>query len=96
MSMLTLNGLLDNVFSTPASTDKKTGEVRPASVRAQLYAQNQLENGDRRLELVTIKVADYAAYKALEGKQVSIPVGAFVANNSIIYFEQKGERVREA
>ena len=96
MSMLTLNGLLDNVFSTPASVDKKTGEIRPASVRAQLYAENQLENGDRRKELVTIKVADYGAYKALEGKTVAIPVGAFVANNSIIYFEQKGEHVREA
>lgn len=96
MSMLTLNGLLDNVFNTPASTDKKTGEIRPASVRAQLYAQNQLPNGERRLELVTIKVDDYSAYKSLEGKQVSIPVGAFVANNSIIYFEQKGERVKEA
>lgn len=96
MAMLTLNGLLDNVFNTPSSADKKTGEVRPASVRAQLYAENHLENGERRLELVTIKVADYAAYKALEGKQVSIPVGAFVANNSIVYFEQKGERVRAA
>ena len=96
MSMLTLNGLLDNVFNTPASTDKKTGEIRPATVRAQLYAQNQLENGERRLELVTIKVSDYQAYKALQGKQVSIPVGAFVANNTILYFEQKGERVREA
>ena len=96
MAMLTLNGLLDNVFNTPASTDKKTGEVRPASVRAQLYAQNQLENGERRLELVTIKVSDYTAYKALEGRQVSIPVGAFVSGNQIVYFEQKGEQVRAA
>lgn len=96
MSMLTLNGLLDNVFNTPSSTDRKTGEVRPASARAQLYAQNQLENGERRLELVTIKISNYAAYKALEGKQVSIPVGAFVAAGAIIYFEQKGEQVRAA
>ena len=96
MAMLTLNGLLDNVFNTPSTTDKKTGEVRPAAVRAQLYATNHLENGERRLELVTIKVSDYVTYKALEGKQVSIPVGAFVANNSITYYEQKGERVKEA
>lgn len=96
MAMLTLNGLLDNVFNTPASTDKKTGELRPASVRAQLYAQNFLENGEKRLELVTIKVSDFASYKALEGQQVCIPVGAFIANNTITYYEQKGERVRAA
>lgn len=94
MSMLTLNGLLDNVFTTPASTDRKTGEVRPVSTRAQLYASNQLENGEKRLELVTIKISDERAYKALVGHQVSIPVGAFVANGSIMYYEHKGEPVR--
>ena len=56
MSMLTLNGIVQNVFATPASTDKKTGEIRPASVSAQILAENTLQSGEKRLEMVTIKV----------------------------------------
>ena len=33
MAMLTLNGLVQNVYTQPASTDRETGEVRPESLR---------------------------------------------------------------
>ena len=36
MAMLTLNGLVQNVYTQPASTDRETGEVRPESLRAQI------------------------------------------------------------
>ena len=58
MAMLLLNGTVANVFDTPASTDKKTGELRPASTRVQIHAENILENGQKRMELVTLKVDD--------------------------------------
>jgi hypothetical protein len=95
MSMITLNGLLHNVFDTAASTDKKTGEVIPASTRIQLLASNGLQNGQTRSELVTIKVQDIKPYRPLVGHPVTVPVGAFVSGNQIIWFEQKGETVRE-
>lgn len=90
MSMLTLNGTILNVFDTPASTDKKTGEIRPASTRIQIQAENTLENGQKRFDMVTLKIADGEAYKKLTGKPVRVPVGAFVANGSIMYYALKG------
>ncbi|RYD78330.1 MAG: hypothetical protein EOP84_14390 [Verrucomicrobiaceae bacterium] len=86
MSMLTLNGIVLNVFDTPASTDRKTGEIRPASTRVQLQAENTLENGQKRFDMVTLKVHNGEAYKKLTGKPVSVPVGAFIANGAILYY----------
>ena len=39
MAMLTLNGLVQNVYTQPASTDRDTGEVRPESLRAQILCE---------------------------------------------------------
>jgi hypothetical protein len=86
MSMLTLNGVVLNVFDTPASTDKKTGEIRPASTRVQIQAENTLENGQKRFDMVTLKVQDGETYKKLTGKPVRVPVGAFIANGAILYY----------
>lgn len=91
MSMLTLNGTVQNVFSSPASTDKATGEVRAASTSAQILAENILESGEKRLEMVTLKVQAGDAYRKLIGQFVRVPVGAFVANGSIKYYALKNE-----
>ena len=90
MSMLTLNGVVQNVFAKAASTDPKTGEVRPASLHAQILAENVLESGDKRFEMVTLKVHT-DAYRKLEGQQVRVPVGAFVANGAIMYYALRNE-----
>jgi hypothetical protein len=89
MAMLTLNGTVLNVFDTPASTDKKTGEIRPAATRVQIQAENTLENGQKRIDMVTLKVSDGELYKKLTGKPVRVPVGAFIANGAILYYALK-------
>jgi hypothetical protein len=89
MAMLTLNGTVLNVFDTPASTDKKTGEIRPAATRVQIQAENTLENGQKRIDMVTLKVSDGEVYKKLTGKPVRVPVGAFIANGAILYYALK-------
>jgi hypothetical protein len=86
MSMLTLNGTVLNVFDTEASTDKKTGEIRPASTRVQIQAENTLPNGQKRFDMVTLKVTAGDLYKKLVGQPVRVPVGAFVANGAILYY----------
>lgn len=96
MSMLTLNGIVLNAFDTPQSTDKKTGEIRPASVRVQIQAENTLENGQKRLEMVTLKVARKDTFEKLIGKPVRLPVGAFVANGAILYYALNNEPVQAA
>jgi hypothetical protein len=89
MSMLTLNGTVLNVFDTPASTDKKTGEIRPAATRVQIQAENTLENGQKRFEMVNLKVADGEHYRRLQGQPVRVPVGAFVSGGSIVFYALK-------
>ena len=91
MSMLTLNGVVQNVFTKPVSTDKTTGEVRPATENAQILAENILESGEKRLEMVTLKVHAGAVYRKLIGQAVRVPVGAFVANGTIMYYALKAE-----
>ena len=56
MAMLTLNGTVQNVFTQPESKDRETGEMRPASLRAQILCENVMETGEKRLEMVTLKV----------------------------------------
>lgn len=89
MSMLTLNGQVMNVFNTPESKDGKSGEIRPAADRVQIHAENTLENGEKRFELVTLKVINGDSYRKIVGKQVRIPVGAFVSGKAIVYYALK-------
>ena len=88
MSMLTLNGLVQNVYTQAATTDRETGEVRPASLRAQILCENIMESGEKKLEMVTLKVHT-EAFKKLVGQKVRIPVGAFVNKGAIILRAEK-------
>lgn len=90
MSMLTLNGVVLNVFDTPATTDRKTGEIRPAASRVQIQAENMLENGQKRVELVTLKVSDASPYRKLAGRSVRVPVGAMVNGGTVMFYALKG------
>jgi len=91
MSMLTLNGIVQNVFTQPSSTDKVTGEIRPESTKAQILAENVQENGEKRLEMVTLKVHAGDAFRKLVGQFVRVPVGAFVASGKIQFYALKTE-----
>jgi len=84
--MLTLNGQLLNVFDSPESTNRKTGEIIPAAVRIQIQAENTLENGQKRIELVTLKVSNRDPYQKLVGSPVRVPVGVFAANGTVVYY----------
>jgi hypothetical protein len=90
MSMLTLNGQIINVFDTPESHDRKTGEVREAKFRIQIMAENELQNGQKRFDLVNLSVDQPGVYKPLQGQRVRVPVGAFVSGTSIQYYALKG------
>lgn len=90
MTMLTLNGTVLNVYRRDESTDKKTGEVYPASDYVQINAENTLQNGEKRFELVTLKVEHGEAYRKLVGRPVRVPVGAFVSGKVIQFYALKG------
>lgn len=91
MAMLTLNGMVQNVFTKPESKDKETGEIRPSTENVQILAENFMESGEKRLEMVTLKVPKGEVYRKLVGQKVRVPVGAFVANGAILYYALKNE-----
>ena len=90
MAMLTLNGTLQNVFTKPESKDPKTGEIRPASLHAQILAENVTQTGETKLEMVTLKVHTDAFLK-LVGQKIRVPVGAFSADGTIKFYALKNE-----
>jgi site-specific recombinase XerD len=92
MAMLTLNGQVINCFEQPAFTDKKTGEVTPGKHRVQIMAENLLQNGSNRMELVNLTVDDIEPYQKLQGRAVRVPVGAFANGSSIQFYALKAHR----
>lgn len=84
--MLTLHGQVIGVFETPRGVNKETGEEYGGQWKVQLMAENVLKNGQRRRELVDLTVDDPGPFQSLEGRDVRVPVGAFVAGKTIRYF----------
>lgn len=90
MAMLTLNGTVQNVYQQPETKDKETGEIRPASLRAQILCENITQSGEKRLEMVTLKVHT-DAFRKLVGQQVRVPVGAFASGGAIMFYALRNE-----
>lgn len=90
MSMLLLNGQIINVFDTPETTDKKSGEIRESKFRIQIMAENELQNGQKRVDLVNLTVDDPKLYKSLQGQNVRVPVGVFVSGSTAQFYALKG------
>ena len=90
MAMLTLNGIVQNVLDVPARTDKKTGEIYPAKHQIQILAENDLPNGQKRLDLVTLTTEYPDAFRKLIGRPVSVPVGVF--GQGVTYYALKGQQ----
>lgn len=94
MAMLTLNGTVQNVLDVPSRTDRKTGEVFPAKTQVQIMAENTLQNGQKRLDLVTLTTDHPDAFRQLLGRPVSIPVGVF-AQGGVTFYALKGQAAPE-
>jgi hypothetical protein len=99
MSMLTLNGSVANVFDTPQGKNRETGEVIESRPRVQIMAENTLQNGQKRMELVTMTVDAPEDYRKLLGASVRVPVGVFATGGTVMYYALKGhkpERIPES
>ena len=91
MAMLTLNGTLINIFDRDSSVDKKTGEIIPASTSIQIQAENTLPNGQKRIELQTLKVDNPTPYRKLLNQPIHVPVGVFASVNGVQFYALKGQ-----
>lgn len=90
--MLTLQGQVQNVFQTPGGTNKN-GETYPAQDKVQIIAENELKNGEKRIELLTLGTDNPAQFKSLLGKFVRVPVGIFVSGSQPQYYILKTGKV---
>lgn len=79
MPALLLQGTVANVLHVEQRTDKKTGEIYPAKNQVQIMSETVLQNGEKRLELVTLNTDTPDAYRKLLGRPVSVPVGVIGA-----------------
>lgn len=87
--MLTLSGVLQNIFQAPEATNKD-GIKYGGESRIQIMAENMLQNGQKKIELVNLTVPSIQPFKELVGETVQIPVGVFVKNNAPVFYVIKG------
>lgn len=89
MSLLMMTGNVVNVLVTPTGTNRE-GREYGGDHQIQLMGESVLTNGEKRMELITLRTDTPEKFKDTIGKTVIFPVGSFVRNNSIIYYIEKG------
>ena len=90
--MLKLNGKVVNVFTKEGGTNKD-GENYEERHKVQLMGERALPNGDVQMDLMDLTVSDLSDWNDMQGKEVSVDIGAFApAKGSIIYFVSKGSK----
>lgn len=92
MTMLLLVGQVMNTFEAPKGTNKETGEQFGGTPRVQIMAENELPNGDTRLDLVNLSVQDQTLYDNLKGQLIAIPVGAYVNKGAVGFYALKNAK----
>lgn len=95
-AMFTLCGQVLNVFVQPGGVSKKTGEEYEARDKVQLLGELPLQDGQKRMELVTLTVDDARPFDAVKGKRVRVPVGFFASGRDVQFYIPKGSRLELA
>lgn len=91
-AMLTLCGQVANVFTTEKRTNRETGETYGGEPAVQLLARVPVENGESKLDLVTLKTDRAPEYRALMGRWVRVPAGIWSRGGSWGFFAIKSTR----
>ena len=90
--MLQITGKVVNVFTKEGGTNKD-GSAYDEKHKVQLMGERSLPNGDVQMDLMDLTIDDLTDWNEMQGKEVSIDVGAFApAKGNIIYFVSKGSR----
>lgn len=93
--MLQITGQVVNVFTVEGGTDKE-GKEFSERYKVQLMGNVALPNGDAKYDLMDLTVESLDDWASLQGKSVSIDIGAFApSKGTIIYFVRKGAKPRQ-
>lgn len=86
--MLTLRGRVENIIRMPARV--KDGKTLPGYCQVQMFVSEPMQDGQKRLGMQTLSIEDPAPFEEVQGREVRVPVGAYVRNGSLALFMQKG------
>lgn len=93
LSMFTVTGQVVKTFVQGGAVDKATGETGEPTTKVQIMGEMPVQGGDSRIDLITLTIPDKAAYDALKGKRVRVPLGFFAPQKgTIVYFIPKGSK----
>ena len=88
MSMITLNGKLLNVYRAPVPKNAEEGQKEKDKI--QILGNIPLPNGETRLDLMTITVADARKFEGQIEHEIAVAVGAFAPQKGqVVFFEAK-------
>lgn len=95
--MLTLTGVLANIYKAPDFEDKETGEVKRGEYKVQVLGQELLKNGEMPMQMQTLTAReDVTWYQQMLGSVIQLPVGVFAArdgsNIRLQYFIPRGTK----
>ena len=94
--MLQITGQVVNFFTVDGGTDKEGKEFAERH-KVQLMGNVALPNGNTKYDLMDLTVESLDDWASLQGKSVSIDIGAFApSKGSIVYFVRKGAKPRQA
>jgi len=96
MTMLQMTGQVLNVLEAPKGVSKKTGEEYGGYHQVQLLCEEELQNGETRMQLQTLTTDHPEAFQQYQGKPVRVPVGAFARGGSLYFFIPKGTKPQAA
>jgi hypothetical protein len=92
MSMLTLSGIVANIYKSPPGVNKTTGEAFGNQDRIQIMCENILQNGQKRVELIDLTIGDVTPYQGCLNKPVSVSVGVYVNAGKPAFFALKTQK----
>lgn len=91
MALLTMTGILLNVFKTPLS--QKDGKEFGGNYKIQVLGSVDLQNGENKKQLIDLTCHDIDAFEPYEGTEISFPVGVVaMAKNQAVFFIPKGAK----
>ena len=89
MSMLLMTGQVANVLETPKGKNRE-GQEYGGYHQVQLLCDQTLTNGEKRMEIFTLRTDHPEEFRKLQGKAVSVPVGVFARGGNLNFYMEKG------
>lgn len=96
MSFLTMRGQVAQVYKSPEGVNRETGETYGGTHHVQILAEDTLRNGEGKLALFTLRTDAPDLFRPVIGKQVNVPVSAYVRGGEVAFFLPPGKQPKEA